>query len=348
MIPTTKKLIDLVNSSSYIDSTIISTYTKVIGKYGGYEDATGLFRLFMEDSSDYNRILLLQPIMKLGNLQLAQEIYDYCFHQKVLRDGMPSEILHVLGYLGYTKSTEILVSLITSDDWNIAKNASLGLLHLPCHQYENQIKSALDCSFGKSLFNEFVPALCYKISNSSMVSKLFEWGDRSASTDCNAGIILGIALFGVDSKHVIKNILWNQNWEAHGRSTGTWIWSYVAMQHVQLTFRELIQDIKRDQNVSKQDLYYRLDVLSEMLVCKLAFNDKPLRFTLTNKESFVDIYSELFDWSSEDEDDSIIGIISNTLEEVELLNKYYHLRERFEMRMEHIIEVDHLVRGDFY
>jgi hypothetical protein len=315
LIPTTTRLIDLIKSSSHIDSAIISTYTNVIGKYGGHEDATGLFRLFMNDPSDYNRILLLQPIMKLGNLQLAQEIYDYRFHQKVLRDGMPSEILHVMGYLGYTKSTEILVSLINSDDWDIAKNATLGVLHLPCNQYENQIKAALDCSFGESLFHEFVPALSYKISNSSMVSKLFEWGDRSASTDCNAGIILGIALFGVDHKHVIKKILWNQNWEAHGRSTGTWFWSYIAMQHVQLTFRELIQDIKINQKgiTSKQVLYYRLDVLSEMLACKLAFNDKPLRFTLTNYESLFEIYSELFDWSSEDEDDSILGVISNTL-----------------------------------
>jgi len=346
LIPTTKRLIDLIKSSPNIDSSIVSSYTNVIGKYGGLEDAIGLFKLFIEAPSHYNRILLLQPIMKHGDLQLAQEIYDYCFYQKELREGMPCEVLHVLGYLGYTKCIETLVSHITSDNWHIAKNASLGLLHLPCNDYESQIKSILDCSFGKSLFEEFIPALSYKISSRSMVSRLFEWGDRSASTDCNAGIILGIALFGTDHKYIIKNILWNQNWEAHGRGTGTCIWSYIAMQHVELTFRELIQDIKIFQNevISKMDLRYRLDVLSELLECKLTFNNQPIRFTLTNNESTVDIYRDLFDWSNEDKDDSIIGIISNTLEqEVELLNKYYHLREKLEMKIEHSIEVDHLM-----
>lgn len=61
-------------------------------------------------------------------------------------------------------------------------------------------------------------------------------------------------------------------------------------------------------------------------------------------KSLVDIYRELFDWSNEDKDDSIIGIISNTLEqEVELLNKYDQLREKLEMKIEHSIEIDHLM-----
>ncbi|MFC4777285.1 hypothetical protein ACFO9Q_10875 [Paenibacillus sp. GCM10023252] len=344
MIPITKRLIDLIRSSPNIDSSFVTSYTNVIVKYGGLEDAYSLFKLFIEVPADYNRILLLEPIMMLGDLQLAQEIYDYCFYQKDLKEGMPSEVLHVLGHLGFTKCTETLVSLINSNDWHISKDACLGLLHLPCNDFESYIKSIIDYSFGKSLFQEFVPALSYKISNNSMVSRLFEWGDRRASTDCNAGIILGIALFGNNHKNMIKNILWNQNWEAHDRGTGTCIWSYISMQHVELTFGELIQDIKSEVN-SMQNLRYRLDVLSELLECKLTFKKQPIRFTETNKESIADIYRDLFDWSDDDKDDSIIGIISNTLEqEVELLDKYYHLREKIEMKIEHNIEVD-LLRG---
>ncbi|ACT02674.1 hypothetical protein [Paenibacillus sp. JDR-2] len=342
MIPATKKLISIIHSSE--PSSDIS-YINEISKYGGLEDAIELFRIFMEDPQDYNRILLLEPIRKHGDLQLAQVIYDRCFYKQNLRDEMPSEILHVLGYLGYTKCTETLVSLMTADDWHISKNAVLGLLHLPCNKYESQIKSVIDESFGKNLFDEFVPALSYKVLDSSVVPKLFEWGDRSASVDCNAGIILGIALFGPDYKHVIKNILWNQNWEAHGRSTGTCVWSYVAMQHVRLTFKELMQDIRNLQEGIhfKNDLFYRLNVLFEMLKCKLTFNDQPLRFTLINDESVFDIHQTLFESSNDDRDDSIIGLITNSLdEEIDLLNKYYHLKEKFEMKIEHMIELDHL------
>lgn len=346
MIPITKSLIDLLKSSLYINSSIISSYTNAICKYGGAEDAKGLFKLFMDAPLEYNRLLLLQPIMKHGDIQLAEELYDSCFYQKDLREDMPYEVLHALGYLGYIKCTETLVSLLTGDDWHLAKNACLGLLHLPCANYESQIKSIIDRSFGKSLFDEFVPALSYKISSSSIVPKLFEWGDRNASTDCNSGIILGIALFGSDYKYMIKNILWNQNWEAHGTGTGTRTWSYIAMQHVQLTFRELIQDIRKhqDADISLNDLSYRLDVLAEMLECKLSYHDKPVRFTLTNNESITDIYSDLFDWRNEDQDDSVIGFISNKLEEKELLNKYYHLRDKLEMEIQHNIELEHLVK----
>ncbi len=85
LIPTTKRLIDLIKSSPNMDSSIISSYTNVIGKYGGLEDSIGLFKLFIEAPLDYNRILLLQPVMKQGDLLLAQEIYDCCFYQKDLR-----------------------------------------------------------------------------------------------------------------------------------------------------------------------------------------------------------------------------------------------------------------------
>jgi hypothetical protein len=223
LIPATKKLKHLIHSS---EPTNHASYLNVIGKYGGPDDAVELFRLFMEDPQDYNRIQLLEPIRKHGDLQLAQVIYDNCFYEQNLRDDMTSEILYVLGYLGYAKCTETLMSLMNADNWHIAT-----------------------------------------------------------------------------------------------------------------------QDIRTFQNGihSKQDLFYRIDVLFEMLECKLTFNDQPLRFTLMNEESVFDIYQAVFESSDDDADDSIIGIIANSLgEEMDLLSKYAHLKEKFEMKLEHRIELDHL------
>ncbi|GLX66825.1 hypothetical protein [Paenibacillus glycanilyticus] len=342
MLATTKKLKDIIHCNPELDSSIVRSYLAVIANYGGLEDARGLLQVFMEEPADYNRTLLLEPIMKHGDLELAEDLYEFAIEQHKLKEDMPSEILHVLGYLGYTGCTETLVSLLTSEDWHLSKDAALGLLHLPCHGYEQQIRTIIDNSIGKSLFDEFVPALSYKVANNEMVPKLFEWGNSIVSTDCNAGIILGIALYGPDYKDVIKDILWSENWEAHDTSTGTRNWSYAAMQHVQLTFRELIEDLKSAQ-IPKRDLFHRLSVLSEMLECKLTLQHQPLRFAATNDESIFDIYRELFEWSNSDHDDSIIGLIARNLQdEFDLLNKYNHLRDKLEMKMEHLIEVNYL------
>ncbi|OUS75743.1 hypothetical protein B1748_15045 [Paenibacillus sp. MY03] len=351
MIPATQTLIDLFKTMNP-DSSIVSAYTNVICKYGGLADAVNLFDLFMEDPLDYNRVLLLQPIMKHGDQRLAQRIFDDCFYQGELLEDMPNEILHVLGYLGYESVTESLVLHMHSDNWHIAKYACLGLLHLPCNDHETQtkIKDLIESSYSKNLFQEFVPALSFKVSSSSIVRSLFEWGNTSASIDCNAGIILGIALFGSDQKDTIKGILWNPNWEAHGTATGTLMWSYVAMQHVELTFRELIQDVKMNQSevFSRAELRYRLEVLAELLACKLSnhHQQQPIRFSINNNETTADIYLDLFGWSKDGHDDSVIGLISNNLEdEDELLNRYYHLRDRLEMKIEHQIELDHFTRN---
>ncbi|MCE5168741.1 hypothetical protein LQV63_05370 [Paenibacillus profundus] len=345
MIQITQKLIHLNRHNNRLDAGIVSAYADIIAKYGSIDDAIALAQWFLESPADFNGSLLY-PIMKHGNEKLAKELHNNCFYHNELREGIPDDILHVLGYLGFTDCTEQLISYMEADDWGLSMSACMGLLHLPCDPYKDLIKSKLEKWVGQSLFHEFLPALSFKCAAPEIVPRLADWGEHAASTDCNAGIILGIALFGTGQKDVLKHILWSPNWEAHGTGTGTCIWSYVSMQHVGLTFKELIGDIKHAPVFmeDRTELDYRLDVLYEMLSLKLTYHKQPIRFACQNNESIREIYQDLFSWPTPHKDESIIGLIIDHFGlQNSLLEKYYELRNRFELKIDHEIELEHLL-----
>jgi len=250
--------------------------------------------------------------------------------------------------LGYVEATTDLVALVNGPYGVASVDACLGLVHLPCEPHREQLAAELDKALDQNLFNEFLPLLSFKCTTEDMIPRLVHWGEQHASVDCNAGIIAGIALFGEGQKDTIRSILWNPFWEAHGTATGSCVWSYFAMQHVGLTFRELVQDIK-SYDASKEDvqaLEYRLDVLYEMLELKLSYTARPIRFARSNEESFGQLYSDLFSWSNEHHDDSIIGWMNEQLgAEHRLLERYHELRKRVEIKMVHEIELEHVQKG---
>lgn len=97
MIPNTEKLIQRLRSDPRIDASIIAAHCRITSIYGDKEDAAALFRTFAEQPSDYRRTLLLDPVMRCGDLALAEEIDRFCFEKGQLKEGLPSEVLHVLG-----------------------------------------------------------------------------------------------------------------------------------------------------------------------------------------------------------------------------------------------------------
>jgi hypothetical protein len=61
-----------------------------------------------------------------------------------------------------------------------------------------------------------------KTGDPAWLGRLVEWGEGAASTDCNGGLILGIALPGDDSaRAAFSLLLWNPRWEAYGGGTGS-------------------------------------------------------------------------------------------------------------------------------
>ncbi|MDQ0050849.1 hypothetical protein J2T18_005192 [Paenibacillus polymyxa] len=349
MMDATARLMDMFGSAKKLDASIISAYTDVVAQYGTMEDAWELYRLFVEDPHHYIRGLLLQPIMRCGDVTLAQDMYERYVRNQTSPEHIPNGVLYVLGYLGYVEATADLVALVNGPYGAMSVDACLGLVHLPCEPYREKLTAELEKALDQNLFNEFLPLLSFKCTTEDIISRLVHWGEQHASVDCNAGIIAGIALFGEGQKETIRSILWNPFWEAHGTATGSCVWSYFAMQHVGLTFRELIQDIK-SYDASKEDvqaLEYRLDVLYEMLELKLSYTARPIRFARSNEESFGQLYSDLFSWSNEHHDDSMIGWMNEQLGgEHRLLERYYELRKRVEIEMVHEIELEHVQKGN--
>lgn len=348
MMDATARLMDIFGSAKKLDASIISAYMDVVAQYGTVEDAWELYRLFVEDPHHYIRGLLLQPIMRCGDVTVAQDMYERYVRNQASPEHIPDGVLYALGYLGYVEAAADLVALVNGPYGAVSVDACLGLVHLPCEPYREKLAAELENALDQNLFNEFLPLLSFKCTTEDMIPRLVHWGEQHASVDCNAGIIAGIALFGEGQKDTIRSILWNPFWEAHGTATGSCVWSYFAMQHVGLTFRELVQDIK-SYDASKEDvqaLEYRLDVLHEMLELKLSYTARPIRFARSNEESFGQLYSDLFSWSNEHHDDSIIGWMNEQLGvEHRLLERYYELRKRIEIKMVHEIELEHVQKG---
>jgi hypothetical protein len=60
----------------------------------------------------------------------------------------------------------------------------------------------------QNIFPEFLPALICKLPEKEIeLEQLYQWGEKFASTDCNAGIILGFSLCGDEGKIYFKKAL---------------------------------------------------------------------------------------------------------------------------------------------
>ena len=66
---------------------------------------------------------------------------------------------------------------------------------------------------------------------------------EQASTDCNAGLILGIAAFGRSQQAKVRRILVEPKWEMDATGTGSHWWGYMSMQMSEVTFSQLISDM---------------------------------------------------------------------------------------------------------
>lgn len=349
MIQTTKELIHRLEADPRTDSAIITAYCRIISVYGDDEDARALFRVFAEDPSDYRRVLLLDPVMRCGGLELAEDIARVTFDQGSLREDMPSDILHVLGYMGYEKYMDYMAACVCEDDWDLSKDACLGLLHLPCQAYRERFESEWNKVAGQPLFPEFLPALSYTFADERIVPKLMSWG-KTASTDCNAGLLLGISMFGPSQKERVRQILMDPFWELNSTGTGSHWWAYMCMPMTGLTFAEIIADLKNRTPVGGGTGDHRPDeiwighgyhVLHDLIEVKLAGDPHPIKYAPQNTEKMIDLYRDLFQWSSSHEDDSVPGRISAYLGyDHPLIDQYAGLRMKMEMALQKELEMD--------
>lgn len=141
-----------------------SAVVDVILRHGSRSDAQALLAVFLEDPEA--RQCLVPVFAQHGDLSMAERLLAACVRTGRLREGMPPEVLHALGFLGYEPAERMLWEHVEGPYYE-AMNACLGLLHLSCRGPRTEIGQALRRHFGAGLFPEFLPVLTTKTGDPS-------------------------------------------------------------------------------------------------------------------------------------------------------------------------------------
>ncbi len=311
MLKTTSELVKYLQlDSSSRDIDYLKPLINSILKCGDKSDADTILLYYLENPFEFDYLYLLPIFKRFGDKHFAEQIYNV--FQESLKDN--SEILELLGDLKYEPIKPILAEFVfksPESDYYLSRYSVLGLLNFNCDEYQNSIKTAIENCYGKNLFPEFVPALVCKLKDKkAILEKLYELGNKFASSDCVGGIILGFSLCGEEGRKYFKQTIFNPNWEIGYSGTGSTVCTYLGLKNLGITFRELYEDI--NQISDKEKLMYSLTVFFALLEKKI--ND----FEISRKETFTDIHKFLFQ-----------NTIGNLLDLAERTNK---LREAYEMQ----------------
>ncbi|MBY0457255.1 MAG: hypothetical protein K2V38_07960 [Gemmataceae bacterium] len=311
MLTVTRELIDGLRSRRPGSSSawvINHARTTFVARHGGLEDAEALLDVFLEDPTDYTHSRVLDAVMRLGNLDTARRLTSACLVGGELKPDVRADVLHVLGFLGFTEVRDVL--------WRYAHElggyyhqqaAALGLQDLPCDGLETEIGAAIRACAGKNLFAEFLPVLAHKVGDPELLPLLFGMGE-TASTDCNAGLVYGIALFGESGRAYFDRLLFNPDWEAFCSATGTLWWAYHGFRHLGGSLVVLARQLREWRaTLPREQWEYRARVWLELAECSLGDTPPPIRGELGPREAAADIYAAAFDWSSDGADDSLFS-----------------------------------------
>ncbi|MEW4368740.1 hypothetical protein [Paenibacillus kandeliae] len=338
------------------DIELASMMNAVI-EYGDDQDARAMYHFWSAQRHIHPQAhACLEPIMRLGDTELGRVLYQHIFHNGMLKESMPADLLHVIGYLGVDEALDRLVhyALDEQADWQQQKASCLGLLHLPLphldlpEPYAVRMRAALENIWGQSLFDEFLPALSCKLGMPGGAKALEQWGEQTASIDCNAGLILGIAMYGSSQQERLRRILWNPVWEADNTGTGTCVWMYLALGHVGISLTELIGDLKQalSEEQNEVTLRHQTGALYRMLNLKLDYRHQPIRWLNRNADSLTELYRLLYGWSTVHEDDSLYGLLAaHSALGSFYTDQYETLRQRMELAVQYEVNADLLASG---
>ncbi|MGW1681710.1 hypothetical protein [Saccharopolyspora sp. NPDC002376] len=312
-----------------------SAAVEVVVRHGSRSDAEALLPIFLANPEE--RAELVRVFARHGDIALAQRLMAECVDAGELRTGVPPEVLRALGILGLERAEQLLWAQATAPDYETGLHAALGLLHLHCHDLREEIARTLAQYEGQSFFPEFLPVLAARTQDPSWLQRLVAWGEQSASTDCNGGLILGIALHGEAAEAEFRRLLWDLRWEADGDGTGSDYWAYVGCRMLGLGLAELRAEVR--EVTDPADARHRIAVLL-MLARHWSRRTWPaLTAAAEPRESYREIRELLFDWSTPHRDDSLTGWAADLLgHDDRLLPGLYELEAELNLRMHHEIE----------
>ncbi|MGV9313620.1 hypothetical protein ACWDR0_15735 [Streptomyces sp. NPDC003691] len=316
-----------------------SMVVDVVLRHGSRSDAEALLPVFLDDPGARER--LVPVFARHGDTSIAERLLEAAVEGGRLRDGMPTGVLRAVGYLGYEPAERMLWEHVEGP-YDQSADACLGLLHLSCRGLRAEIAEALEGYEGSHLFAEFLPVLATKTGDPSWLGRLVAWGEDGASTDCNGGLILGIALHGDPARAAFDRLLWNPRWEAHGGGTGSDYWAYAGARVLGLGMPELYAGLVRRLSADTGSTGKR-HCLSTFIALLGHWGERGwlgLRTASDPDESADALCSLLFEWSTPHEDDSLTGLAGRVLDRDDgLLTRLHHLEAALWSRAGHELEL---------
>jgi hypothetical protein len=306
MLAETRRILDRCHDGTFADMRFrawVQAAVATMRRRGSLDDARALLPAFLAEPE---LLVDMVPVLaEHGDVAIAERLAQACTVEGRLREDVPDVVLHALGYLGYEPAERLL--------WHYAEElhppssyffgvpeACLGLLHLSCAGVRDEIGQALERNADRPLFPEFLPILAPKTGDPSWLRRLVHWGREIASTDCNGGLILGIALFGARDEFL--RMLWDPRWEAYGDGTGSGHWAYVGARVLGIDMAHLDGEVRADPD------RHRLRVIRSLLAGWVQRPWLGVRAAREPSESRDGLRRLLFEPSGPDLDDSLLGL----------------------------------------
>lgn len=336
----TRKLLDrYVGDPTAVTRQWESMVVDVVLRYGSLSDVEALLPVFLDDPGA--RESLVPVFARHGDISVAERLLEASVEAGRLRDGVPTGVLHAVGYLG-CESAERMLWEHVEGPYQESMDACLGLLNLSCRGLRTEIAEALERHVGSHLFPEFLPILATKTGDPSWLGKLVEWGEGGASTDCNGGLILGIAVHGDAARAAFTRLLWNPHWEAYGGGTGSDYWAYAGARVLGLGMPELYAALveRLNSDTSSDNKRHCVETFTAILSHWVGRGWIGLRMAPDPDESSDALCSLLFEWSSPHEDDSLIGLAGRVLgHDDRLVTQLRHLEATLWSEARHELEL---------
>ncbi|MEM9072127.1 MAG: hypothetical protein AAGE52_26715 [Myxococcota bacterium] len=315
MLRATADLVARFRGTSRPGPADVTAHIRVITRRGSAPDARALVDLFLEEPTDFWRRELLDVVDAHGDRTCAEALLS-CFENGVLRDEVSERVLATIGRLGLPAAETLLPAELFRADYDHYRvlHAAMGLLHFPCAAIRPALVRAIREVRGKNLFPEFLPALACKTEGAIAPEELFAFG-TAASTDCNGGLILGIALLGDQGADTFRRVLDDPAWEAFGGGTGSDYWAYVGMCAQGVSFATLADGIRADVAGGTEEaiVRHKVRVVAALLQSRLADRPLPLAFVRPPVETFSDVYRALFRWGNDPNQDASIHSLAQRL-----------------------------------
>ena len=340
LLEATNRLAQLLASPkrrSRLEDALIS----VIARHGGPEDARALLEELLRSPSQCAGVLPI--LIAHGDRDMAAALADRCVRDGRLIEDAPADVLHALGALGLAEATPLLFWYLRHGTYWESMPASIGLLHLPCTEIQAEIAQEIAACEGRNIFPEFIPALAYKTGDASWIDRLVAMGSGPTSTDCNGGLLLGIALFGETARERFAEVLRDPHWEACGGSTGSCRWAYVGTRLLGLTPQVLYADLCKRLSgpVDLLAARHQVCLLVEMVRAWACGASTGLRWLPAAPTSATELLELLFAWSDPNRDDGLSGRVREALgNDAALHMLIYGLNQELTLRMNHEIERD--------